>query len=306
MGISVYPDDASDVHDLLRNADAAMYEAKSAGRNAYRFYTSDMNRRALEVLSVESALRRALDRGEFALHYQPQIDLTTRSLIGAEALIRWPHPEKGFVPPGVFIPIAEERGLISPIGEWVVREATRQLARWANTPLSGLSIAVNLSSIQFHQSDFVESIARAIQDNGVEASRLELELTESIVMRDAQSTILILKRLHEMGFLISIDDFGTGYSSLNYLRRFPIHKIKVDQSFVREMVEDPDTASIVSGIIGLAKSLKLKVIAEGVENDAQLGLLREQGCHEAQGFLFSKALPAPEFEAFVQRWTAAS
>jgi diguanylate cyclase (GGDEF)-like protein/PAS domain S-box-containing protein len=306
MGISVYPDDAADVHDLLRNADAAMYEAKAAGRNAYRFYTSDMNRRALEVLSVESALRRALDRAEFALHYQPQIDLESRTLIGAEALIRWAHPEKGFVSPGTFIPIAEERGLITPIGEWVVGEATRQLARWASGPLAGLSVAVNLSSIQFHQSDFVESIARAIEANGVDPTRLELELTESIVMRDAESTILILKRLHEMGLLISIDDFGTGYSSLNYLRRFPIHKIKIDQSFVREMVEDPDTASIVNGIIGLAKSLKLKVIAEGVENDAQLGMLREQGCHEAQGFLFSKALPAAEFEAFVQRWTSAS
>jgi diguanylate cyclase (GGDEF)-like protein/PAS domain S-box-containing protein len=299
LGVAVFPDDAADCQELLRNADAAMYAAKAAGRNACRFYTGDMNLRALEVLSVESALRRALERNEFELHYQPQIDIASGALVGAEALIRWNHPDKGLLMPDSFIPIAEERGLIVGIGTWVIEEAARQLASWGS---ASLPIAVNLSSVQFHQKNFALRVAKTLEANHVSPGQLELELTESITMRDAEATLGVLQSLHEAGIRMSIDDFGTGYSSLNYLRRFPIDKIKIDQSFVREMAEEGDTAMIVSGIIGLAKSLKLKVIAEGVETSRQLELLRALGCDEAQGYLFSRALPPAAFEKLVRHW----
>jgi diguanylate cyclase (GGDEF)-like protein/PAS domain S-box-containing protein len=297
MGISVYPDDATDGQEMIRNADAAMYQAKGAGRNAYQFYTSDLNQRALEMLSMESGLRRAIERQEFVLYYQPQVDIASGSVVGAEALIRWNHPELGLVMPGKFISIAEERGLIVPIGNWTIDEAARQAAIWQNegTPIR---IAVNVSAVQFRQKDFVEQLANKIQKYGIAPAQLELELTERIIMRDAKTTIDILEKLHKMGVQLSIDDFGTGYSSLNYLRQFPIDKIKIDQSFVK----DENAGHIVKAVIGLARGFNLKVIAEGVETKEQLELLRERGCDEVQGFLFSPALPPDEFEKLARDW----
>ncbi|HTX24500.1 MAG TPA: EAL domain-containing protein [Steroidobacteraceae bacterium] len=302
VGISMFPDDASDAQELLRNADAAMYQAKGDGRDRFRFYTSTLNRRALSTLSMESALRRALDRHEFVLHYQPQVSVATGALIGAEALIRWNHPEQGLLMPGAFIPVAEERGLIGAIDEWVFNEAVRQLGAWRSQGFQGVPIAVNVSTVPFHEKDFVERVARAITASGVRAEHLELELTESLMMRDVEASVEIMRKLHAMGIRLSIDDFGTGYSSLNYLRRLPISKIKIDQSFVKEMVLHPEGSRLVHGIVGLAKSLGLGVLAEGVESSEQLRLLTEQGCDEAQGFLFSRAVPTAEFERLVHSW----
>lgn len=302
MGISLFPDDASTAEDMIRNADAAMYQAKGAGRNSYQFYTSDLNKRALELLSMENALRRGIDRREFVLHYQPQIDIPSGRIVGAEALVRWNHPELGLLMPGKFISIAEERGLIARLGGWVVEEASRQAALWQRSGSFQLPIAVNVSAVQFRQKDFIQHLARTVREHGVAPSFLELELTESIVMRDAESTIQILRTLNEMGFQLSIDDFGTGYSSLSYLRRFPLSKIKIDQSFVADATRDEGAASIVTAVISLARSLKLKVIAEGVQTPEQLHMLRAQRCDQAQGYLFSRALPCDDFEALVLHW----
>lgn len=298
LGISVCPDDATSAQDMIRNADAAMYQAKGTGRNAYHFYTADLNERALETLSMENALRRALERDEFILYYQPQIDTKTGAVVGAEALIRWNHPEFGFISPLRFIPIAEERGLIVPIGNWVIQEAARQSAAWRAAHGPAVRIAVNVSAVQFRQKDFIEQLTRAVQENGIPPSALELELTESIVMRDADAAIEILRKLHEMGFHLSIDDFGTGYSSLSRLRRFPIDKIKIDQSFVA----DENGMGIVTAVIGIARSLNLKVIAEGVEKHEQLRALRELRCDQVQGYLISRPVPARDFEQFVASW----
>jgi EAL domain-containing protein (putative c-di-GMP-specific phosphodiesterase class I) len=250
---------------------------------------------------MENALRRAIERREFVLHYQPQMNISSGAVVGAEALIRWNHPELGLVTPGKFISIAEERGLIVPIGNWVIEEATRQAGVWQNAGIS-IPIAVNVSAVQFRQKDFVEQLANSVRKHGITPSRIELELTEGIIMRDAETTIAILGRLHGMGFQLSIDDFGTGFSSLNNLRRFPIDKLKIDQSFVSDVTQSESAASIVTGVIRLAQSLKLKVIAEGVQTKEQLELLREQRCDEAQGFLFSPALTSGEFEKLVREW----
>ena len=301
LGISLYPDDAADGQEMIRNADAAMYQAKGEGRNAFHFYTSDLNDRATEILSMENALRRAIERQQFVLHYQPQINISSGAVVGAEALIRWNHPELGLVMPGKFISIAEERGLIVPIGNWVIEEATRQVGLWQNAGMS-IPIAVNISAVQFRQKDFVEQLANSVRKQGITSSRIELELTESIIMRDAETTIKILGRLHEMGFQLAIDDFGTGFSSLNYLRRFPVDKIKIDQSFVSDMTQGESGTSIVTAVISLAHSLKLKVIAEGVQTKEQLKILRDLRCDEAQGFLFSPALVSGEFEKLFCDW----
>jgi EAL domain-containing protein (putative c-di-GMP-specific phosphodiesterase class I) len=234
-------------------------------------------------------------------HYQPQIDIQSGSIVGAEALIRWNHPERGLLMPGKFIPVAEERGLIVHIGNWVMEEAARQAALWQNAGLS-ITVAVNVSAIQFRQNNFIEQAADSVSRHGIAPNRLELELTESVIMRDAPSTIEILDKLHDMGFQQSIDDFGTGYSSLNYLRRFPVDKIKIDQSFTKDLAHDPSAGGIVSAVIGLARNLKLQVIAEGVETKEQLEILRGQRCDQAQGFLFSRGLAAPQFEKFVRQW----
>jgi diguanylate cyclase (GGDEF)-like protein/PAS domain S-box-containing protein len=302
VGISMFPDDAGDAQELLRNADAAMYQAKGDGRARFHFYTGTLNQRALNMLSVENGLRRALEREEFVLHYQPKVCVATGALIGAEALIRWNHPEQGLMMPGAFIPIAEDRGLIRAIDEWVIGEAVRQLGVWRQGPLHAVPVAVNVSAVPFHEKDFVERVSRLIATSGVDPSHLEFELTEGLMMKDVDASVEVMRRLDEMGFHISIDDFGTGYSSLNYLRRFPIQKIKIDQSFVREMVVHPESCRLVRGIIVLAKSLGLQVLAEGVETSEQLRLLREQDCDQAQGFLFGKAVPAAEFESLVLGW----
>ena len=302
MGISLYPDDATNGEEMIRNADAAMYQAKNGGRNACHFYTSDLNRHSLEMLSTENSLRRAIEHQEFVLHYQPQIDIRSGSIVGAESLIRWNHPELGLVFPGKFISIAEERGLIVPIGNWVIDEAARQASIWRNSAKLSIPIAVNVSAVQFRQRDFVETLVNIVHKHGITPNYIELELTESIIMRDAETAVSIIEKLHKLGFRMSIDDFGTGYSSLSYLRRFPIDKIKIDQSFVTDVTKDESAASIVTAVIGLARSLKLKVIAEGVETNEQLEILREQRCDEAQGYLFSRALVSKEFEKLVHEW----
>jgi diguanylate cyclase (GGDEF)-like protein/PAS domain S-box-containing protein len=300
IGICIFPDDGAIASRLIHNADAAMYEAKSAGRNTFCFYTRGMNVRALQRLSTETALRRAIAEHEFVLHYQPLVDIGSGEIIGAEALIRWNRPGVGMVPPLQFIPIAEQRGLIIPIGTWALDEAARQAAAWEHAGIS-IPIAVNLSALQFHQKGFVERVAETIASHRIEPSRIDLELTESIIVHDAAATITLLERLHDIGVALSIDDFGTGYSSLNYLRRFPIDKIKIDKSFIDEIVEHQETARVVGGIIALAKALDLKVVAEGVETPQQLEILRSEGCHQAQGYLFSRPLPAADFDALFRR-----
>jgi diguanylate cyclase (GGDEF)-like protein/PAS domain S-box-containing protein len=296
MGISLYPDDATNGQEMIRNADAAMYKAKGEGRNTYQFYTSDLNRRALEMLSMENALRRAIERQEFVLHYQPQVDISSGSVVGVEALIRWNHPDLGLIMPSKFISIAEERGLIVPIGNWVIQEAARQAAIWQNAG-TVTPIAVNISAIQFHRKDFVEQLANSLGRHGITPHHLDLEVTESFIMRDVETTLKTLDSLHIMGFQLSIDDFGTGYSSLSYLRRFPIDKIKIDQSFVKD-----ESWSIITAIISLARSLELRVIAEGVETTEQLGQLLKLGCDQAQGFIFAPALSPEEFEKWAREW----
>lgn len=301
IGICIFPDDGIDAGDLVRNADAAMYRAKAAGRSVYRFYTRDMNERALERLSTENALRRAIENREFVLHYQPQIDLASGAIVATEALIRWNRPGVGLVPPGEFIPIAEERGLITQIGRWTIEEAARQAVAWDAAGIT-IPVAVNLSAVQFHQRRFVEYIAAMLREYRLKPECFELELTERIIIHDAEATVAVFERLHRLGVGLSIDDFGTGYSSLNYLRRFPIDMIKIDKSFVGEITEHSDTTRIIISIIALAKGLGLKVLAEGVETEAQRTFLCEHGCDRAQGFLFSRALPSEAFEKLFRRW----
>ena len=299
IGISIYPDDGRDVETLLRNADMAMYFAKQNGRNRYQFFTSEMNSRAYEFLMMQNHLRRALERGEFELNYQPQVDLRKGIIIGAEALLRWRHPEMGMIAPGRFIPIAEESGLIVPIGEWVMHEACRQGRLWREAGLPELSIAINLSAVQFRKKDILKTIERALQENRFDPSLLELELTEGTVMQDAEDAIAVLQELKAMGIKLSIDDFGTGYSSLSYLKRFPIDQLKVDRSFVRDVTSNEDDAEITRAIIGMAHGLGLKVIAEGVEYEDQLKFLRWQKCDNMQGYYFSRPLQAEAFEALL-------
>ena len=294
LGIAVFPDDGTVAADLIRNADAAMYQAKGTGRNNFKFFTSDLHHRAVEMLSTENALRQAIERKQFILEYQPQIDLLTGLVIGAEALIRWNRPETGLIMPGSFIPVAEERGLIVPIGQWVIEEACRQAALWQGSQALSVPIAVNVSALQFRQRDFVGSVLEATRQHGISPTSLELELTEGAVIKDPDATAQKLRELHEMGFRLSLDDFGIGYSSLNYLRRFCIDKIKIDRSFVI----DENAAEIVNAIVFLARSLNLRVIAEGVETQEQLDRLRKQGCDEGQGFLFGTAMLADDVETF--------
>jgi diguanylate cyclase (GGDEF)-like protein/PAS domain S-box-containing protein len=304
IGISVFPDDGAQAGDLMRNADTAMYRAKSGGRNRYEFYAREMNEHAVERLQTENALRLAIDRRELVLYFQPQIDLASGAIVGAEALVRWNRPDVGLVLPGEFIPLAEESGLILNIGNWVVREALRQIKVWDAGGLPAVTIAVNVSAREFHQRGFVESLAQAIYDNAVEPARLELELTESVVVQDVEATSAILDRLHELGVRLSLDDFGTGYSSLNYLRRFPIDKIKIDQSFVGEITGKKRSVRLVRAIIALARSFTMKVIAEGVESSEQLAALRAERCDEIQGYLASPAIEPAQFEVLLRDWKA--
>ena len=301
IGATIYPDDADDMQTLLRNADTAMYRAKEEHGNAFQFYSREMSIRALERAELESALRRALERKEFELFYQPKVEGSSGRIIGAEALIRWNHPEKGMVSPTRFIPMAEEIGLIVPIGNWVLQTACAQNKAWQDAGLPPISISVNLSARQFRHEGLVESVAHTLQCMGLDARHLELELTESIVMSNAELFVQKLRELEDLGVRLSIDDFGTGYSSLSYLKRFPLHHLKIDQSFVRDIATDMDDAAITSTVISLGHSLNLKVIAEGVETEEQVAFLREHHCDEMQGYFFSKPLPADQFVDLLQQ-----
>ncbi len=290
LGISIFPDHGESGEILIKNADAAMYSAKEKGRNNFRFFTEKMNAEVEERLTLENSLRLALERNELFLVYQPQMDMATGNIIGLEALLRWQHPELGLVPPDRFIRIAENSGLIMPIGEWVLRTACSQTRKWQDEGHAAVSVAVNVSAVQFRQEDFCNLIRRVLQETGLAPQYLELELTESLLLANADVTFSVLQELKAMGLTLAIDDFGTGYSSFSYLRQFRVSKLKVDRSFVRDVAVNPDDAAITSGIISMAKSLNLKVIAEGVETEAQMSFLRAHQCDEIQGYYFSKPL----------------
>lgn len=292
IGISIYPKDGTDGSTLLRNADAAMYRAKEAGRGNFQFYAREMNARTLDRLKIEVGLRHALHRGEFVLHYQPQVDIASGKVVGVEALLRWMQPDQRVVPPSEFIPIAEETGLIMPIGEWVLQTACTQQQEWERQGLGRIKVAVNLSARQFQQKDLDMMIARVLEHTGCPADCLTLEITESVVMENPEAATVTLKKLSDMGVRLAIDDFGTGYSSLSYLKRFPIDELKIDRSFVTDITTDADDAAIAKAVIVLAHSMKLRVTAEGVETVGQLEFLRQQKCDLMQGYYFSKPLPA--------------
>ena len=299
IGIALYPLDGEDPESLIKNADAAMYYAKSQGRNNYQFYGKTMNSRALEKLAMESQLRKAIERTEFELHYQPKLDLRTGRISGAEALIRWRHPELGMVPPIDFIPLAEESGLIVPIGEWVLRAACEQSKLWQRRDCRRCHVAVNISSPHFRHSGLLPMVARILHETGLPPHCVEVEVTESMLMDDMETTLATLHRLKDMGLRLAIDDFGTGYSSLAYLKRFPLDALKVDRSFVKDTPGAADDAAITSAIIAMAHSLKLEVVAEGVETEAQLEFLRNRDCEYAQGYLISRPVPAKDFVALL-------
>ncbi len=301
LGISLYPVDGTDFETLLRNADAAMYKAKEAGRNAFRFYSSEMNVATLKHLLMESGLRRGLGAREFILHYQPLVHIESGVTIGVEALIRWQNPEVGLIPPDQFIHVAEDIGLINPIGDWVLREACRQVRAWQDAGLPPLVVAVNVSPLQFRQAGFVDTVANALATSGLDARFLELELTERTVMNDAELNLGTLSALNGMGVELALDDFGTGYSSLAYLKRFPVGKLKIDRSFVRDLEVDPDDRAIASTILSMGRSLRLKVLAEGVETKEQYAILRGMGCELVQGYHFSRPLPPEELVAFLKK-----
>ena len=290
IGVSIFPDDGLDAETLIKTADTAMYQAKENGHQSYQFFKPAMNVRAVERQSIEESLRRALERREFALHYQPIIDLKTGEITRAEALIRWTHPTRGPVPPSQFIPVAEDCGLILPIGNWVLREACKQAQTWINAGLPLVTMAVNISAMEFRDEHFLAGVFAILDETGLDPRFLELELTESVLMKRAESTESILKTLRAKGVQVAVDDFGTGYSSLSYLRKFPIDALKIDQSFVRQITTAPDETTIVTAIISMGRSLKLRVVAEGVETQEELAFLQAHQCDEAQGYFFSRPL----------------
>nr|MDQ3039663.1 EAL domain-containing protein [Pseudomonadota bacterium] len=300
IGVTLHPDDASDPETLLKYADTAMYQAKHAGRNTFRFFTPAMNVAALSRLELETALRRALEKSEFVLHYQPKVQLATGRICGLEALLRWERPGHGLVSPLDFIPVLEETGLIVNVGSWVIESACRQIATWRHSSVEPIQISVNVSPRQFLEGDLEGDVGRALSRHDISADHLELELTESSLMANTDRTIESLQALKQLGVQISIDDFGTGYSSLAYLRRFPIDKLKIDIAFIRDVTHNPDAAAIALTIINMAHTLKLKVIAEGVETEAQLAYLRRHGCDQIQGYYFSRPLPLTDLEQLVQ------
>ncbi|HYR26514.1 MAG TPA: EAL domain-containing protein, partial [Aquabacterium sp.] len=300
IGIAMFPADAQEIDTLLQCSDAAMYRAKRAGGNQFQFYAPDLHRHANRVLHIENALRRAIERQELTLHYQPQVDLHTRKVVGCEALLRWQHPELGMVAPADFIPIAEESGLILTVGEWVLHTAATQARAWHDAGHTDLVMAVNVSAVQFRQTHFPDLVQQALETAGLPPRWLEVELTESVMSEAPDNAIRIMDRLHAQGIQLSIDDFGTGYSSLAYLKRFNVNKLKIDQSFVRDLTTDTTSESIVGGVIAIARSLGLRTIAEGVETAEQAAALRTKGCDEAQGYWYARPMPAPEFEQWLR------
>lgn len=306
IGIARYPIDATDGEELLARADEAMYQAKQAGRNMFRFFDAEVMGSSRERLLIEADLRQAISRSQFELHYQPKIDIASGMTRSVEALLRWQHPLRGRMMPGDFITIAEDTGLILPIGEWVVREACRQARAWQQQGLPFLRVAINVSPTQFRQNGFSNMVRDALQSCSLDPSYLEIELTEATLMSNAERSVAMLEQLSRLGVLVSIDDFGTGYSSMTYLQRFPIDKLKIDRSFIRDLESNPDDASIVRAIISLAHGLRLKVVAEGVETSAQLEVLRRMGCDQYQGYLRSPAVPAGEIPALLNPPTVAA
>ncbi|NOQ15552.1 MAG: EAL domain-containing protein [Methyloprofundus sp.] len=301
IGISVYPNDGKNYEVLLKNADTAMYCAKNNGRDNFEFFSASMSTQALERLSLEGSLRKAVENNELLIYYQPQIQVDTGKIVGMEALLRWPHAEMGMIPPSKFIPLAEETGLINPIGKWVLQEACRQNKAWQDQGLIAVQVAVNLSAVQFRQHNLLEIVKEALSKSGLKPCFLELELTEGLLMDCSEFNITLLREFRQLGVELSIDDFGTGYSSLSYLKRFPINKLKIDRSFCMDLPKDRDNASITSAIISLGHDLGLCVIAEGVEKIAQFNFLQAQQCDEIQGYLFSQPLPADEMQALLRK-----
>jgi diguanylate cyclase (GGDEF)-like protein/PAS domain S-box-containing protein len=300
IGIVTYPDDGIEVETLMKKADVAMYHAKDTGGDKYQFFKPEMNVQAVERQFIEDSLRYAIERQELLLHYQPNIKLTTGEIIGVEALIRWRHPDRGFVPPIQFISIAEECGLIVSIGRWVLREACRQARAWQIAGLPPMFMAINISSVELRAHGFAAGVRDALKESGLESRFLQLDLTEAVLMEDSPSAAEVLKELKDIGVLLALDDFGTGYSSLSYLRRYPIDALKIDQSFVHHLTIDQDDAGIVTAVIGMGRSLHMSVVAEGVETREQLAILQEHNCPQAQGFYFSRPLPAEEFSRLVE------
>lgn len=304
LGIALHPKDGPDADTLLKNADMAMYRAKDAGRNTFRFFDVEMNSSVVEHFHLAAGIRAALANEEFRVHYQPQIELTTGRIVGAEALIRWKHPTLGFIPPVRFIPVAERTGLINDIGAWVLETSCKQVRAWQRAGLDGFTVAVNVSPVQFRRDDIEREVANALEVSGVKPSCIELELTESLLVADSDHLSGVLDRLHAVGVHFAIDDFGTGYSNLGYLKRFAVQRLKIDQSFVRDIQRNPHNAGIVRAIIEMAKCLDLEVVAEGVEDAQTAAFLLDIGCHFGQGYLWSPALPADAFEAFYQEQKA--
>jgi predicted signal transduction protein with EAL and GGDEF domain len=301
VGIALYPQDGNSVESLMAHADAAMYCVKQRGRNDLQFFAAGMDAATQDRGKLESDLHQALAREQFVLHYQPKVDAQTGRLRGAEALIRWLHPERGLVPPATFIPLAEDSGLIEGIGNWVIHEACRQARAWQDQGLTPTRVAVNLSAFQFHHGTLLEAIRRSLEEFSLDPAFLEVEITESALMSDPEESVAILRRLSEMGVLVSVDDFGTGYSSMSYLQRFPIDKLKIDRTFISDVTSSNDDASIVSAIVSLGHTLNLKVIAEGVETPEQLEFLQMLGCDQYQGYHYSRPMPADDFAELIRR-----
>jgi predicted signal transduction protein with EAL and GGDEF domain len=299
-GIALFPEDGDDAETLIKNADTAMHFAKRARKNRYQFYDASMNALALRRLTVDAQLRRALERGEFELHYQPQLDLQSGRIDAVEALIRWHNPELGMVPPLEFIPIAEESGLIIPIGEWVIRAACAQAKLWREQGLGVRRVAVNVSVAQFAQSNFASLVRTILEEVGLTPSGLELEVTESLLAKDVEGSVRMLNALKEIGVQLSIDDFGTGYSSMSQLKHFPVDRLKIDRSFVMGVTADPKDAAITMAVLSMAKSLGLEVVAEGVETEAQAEFFRERQCEQLQGYLLSRPIPAPALDRLIR------
>ncbi len=295
IGIAAYPDDGAEAETLMKHADLAMYFAKESGRNNYKFFKSEMNDRAVERQSIETGLRQAVEQKEFVLYYQPKVNLETGAIIGAEALIRWHHPQRGLVSPAQFIPVAEECGIIVPIGRWGLREACRQARAWQYAGLPPVRMAFNISAVELRHKDFIDNVHAILMETGLDTRYLELELTETFLMENSESTAIVLQALKDIGVQLSLDDFGTGYSSLSYLQRFPIDTLKIDQSFVRDITTDSNDASIISAVISMGKNLHMGVIAEGVETKEQLAFLKEKKCPEGQGYYFSRPVAADKF-----------